>query len=73
MHAVTVVEFQESVEDCPVVMDAGVAAKSRVGIPGSTVAMVTVAECVTLPPRPVHVSVYVVLAVGETNSVPDVA
>lgn len=34
---------------------------------------VTVVLCSALPPAPVHVSVYVVFAVGETDCVPEVA
>src|SRR3954452_10198972 len=56
----------ESVEDCPLVMEVGLAANMIAS--GSFT--VTVACFVTVPPAPVAVSVYVVVAVGLTERLP---
>jgi hypothetical protein len=53
VHAVAFVELQLSVEVPPLLTVLGVAVKVTVGAAAETV---TVADCVALPPAPVHVS-----------------
>ena len=68
VHAVALVDDQVSVEVAPAIIDVGEAEKVTVGI-GAGVTD-TVADWDALPPAPVHVSVYVVVAVGATLCVP---
>jgi len=61
VHDVALVELQVSVELAPLAIDVGFADSVAVG----TGAMVTVADATVLvPPAPVHVNEYVVLAVN---------
>jgi hypothetical protein len=64
------VEDQVSVDDWPLMIDEGEAEMLAVGA-GAAVT-VTVSDCVADPPAPVHFSVYFVVAVGETVSVPEI-
>ena len=61
MQLVALVELQVSVEEAPLAIEAGVAAIVTVG---AGVATVTVADWLPLPPRPVHVSVKVAVALS---------
>ena len=60
LHDVAFVEFQVSIEAAPLTTAVGFAVNEAVGSP--RIVIVTVA-CVLVPPVPVHLKVYVVLAV----------
>ena len=65
---VAFVVVQESVEESPAMMDVGLAPSVQVGGGGGETTMLAL-QC-TVPPAPVAVSVYVVLAVGDTDFEP---
>jgi hypothetical protein len=73
VQLVAFVDDHESVDGLPEVITVGVADNESVGAGFVTDDTLTVADCVAVPPVPVHASVYVVLAVGVTLCVPDVA
>ncbi len=72
VHDVAFVLDQVSVELLPVVIDVGLALRVTVGSAEVTVT-VALAGVAVVPPGPVHASAYVVVAVGETKSVPLIA
>ncbi len=72
VQLVAFVVFQESALDCPLVIEDGAADKATIGC-GVVAETVTVADCETVPPGPVHVIVYVVVTVGATDAVPEIA
>jgi hypothetical protein len=69
VQLVAFVEDHVSVEDCPEVIEVGLAVSEAVG---TTAFTVTVALAFALPPAPVHVTEYVVVTVGETVALPEV-
>jgi copper(I)-binding protein len=70
VQLVAFVELHVSVDEPPELIDAGLAVNVTVGAAAVTV---TVAMSLSLPPGPVHVMPYVVVAPGETSSEPLVA
>ena len=52
VHDVAFVVLQVMVDDCPEVIDVGEAVRVRVG--AVVVVIVTVTDCVAVPPAPVH-------------------
>ena len=76
VHEVALVELQESVAEEPAVIEVGDAESDAVGAEGgggTGEPTATPARGVTDPPAPVHVRVYVGVAVGVTDCVPLVA
>jgi hypothetical protein len=73
VHEVALVELQVRVALWPEVILVELVVRVAVGATGAELTLIVTLCSEVVPPAPVHVSEYVVLVVGDTDCVPDVA